>query len=74
MVVSRGPLLKGVAPPMADDERLDMLRQAIKTIAQRHDMAPRLQARGIAPLAWAAKRLESKLNPGASDDKRYKQG
>lgn len=60
--MSRRPLLKGIAPPLADSERLAMLREAIRAIAQRRDMDPRLKARGIAPLASAARRLNAKLN------------
>lgn len=59
--MSRRPLLKGVAPPLADNERLVMLREAMRAIAQRRDMDPRLKARGIAPLASAARRLDAKL-------------
>lgn len=59
--MARHPLLKGVAPPLADKERLDRLHDAIDAIAKRSDLDPRLQARGIAPLAFAARRLEAKL-------------
>ncbi len=44
--MARHPLLKGVAPPLADKERLDRLHDAIDAIAKRSDLDPRLQARG----------------------------
>lgn len=59
--MARRPFLKGVAPPLADQERLDRLQDAIDAIANRSDLDPRLQARGIAPLAFAARQLEAKL-------------
>lgn len=69
--VARRPLLKGVAPPLRDRQRLDMLQKAIDTIAERRDLDPRLQARGIAPLAFAAKQLADRLN-GANGRRREK--
>ncbi len=58
--MSRLPFLKNPAPRLTDDERLQMLQKAIDAIAARRDLDPRLQARGIAPLAFAVKRLEAR--------------
>jgi len=59
--VANRPLFKRPSPPLSDKERLAMLHGAIEALAQRSDLDPRLQARGIAPLAFAARRLEERL-------------
>lgn len=68
--MARRPLLKGVAPPLADHQRLDMLQKAIDTLATRRDLEPHLQARGIAPLAFAAKQLADRLERNANAGRR----
>lgn len=55
------PLFKRPAPPLSDEQRLELLRGAIDALSQRRDLDPRLQARGIAPLTLAARRLEAQL-------------
>src|SRR5690606_25381659 len=58
--LARLPVLKNPAPRLTDDERLQMLQKAIDAIAARRDLDARLQARCIAPPAFAVKRLEAR--------------
>ena len=55
----RRPLLKGPAPPLSDAERLRMLEQAMRALAEQPGLSPQLRARGIAPLVAAHRRLRA---------------
>lgn len=62
--VGRRPLLKGIAPPMSHRERLRMLEQALRALAEEPGLSPQLRARGMAPLAAAHRRLQAQGDGG----------
>lgn len=55
--MTRQPLFKAVAPPLTERERLDMVQQARRAIAEQEQLRPGLKARGVAALQSAEARL-----------------
>lgn len=55
--MTRLPLFKAVAPPLTERERLHMVQQARRAIAEQEQLRPGLKARGLAALQSAEERL-----------------